>query len=236
MPTEEQLREIHRLAVVGEATEIAQDMGTWLSGQWFEVSRFREARDVSLQTLSLGPHATTLMNLGYAKHALGEVTEALTYFHQALPLQQEGGDRRGMATTLNNIGMVYHATGDMPQALTYYHQALPLLQEGGDRSGMATTLTNIGGVYRVTGDMPQALTYYHQALPLQQEVSDRRGMATTLTNIGVVYRVTGDMPQALTYYQQALPSSKRSATAAAWPPPSTTLAWSTTPRVMCSRP
>ena len=46
MPTEEQVREIHRLAVVGEATEIAQAMGTWLSRQWLEVSRFREARDV----------------------------------------------------------------------------------------------------------------------------------------------------------------------------------------------
>ena len=77
MPTEEQLREIHRLAVLGEATEIAQDVGTRLTGHWLGVSRFREVRALSLQTLTLGPHAGTLVALGWAKEVLGEVTEAL---------------------------------------------------------------------------------------------------------------------------------------------------------------
>jgi tetratricopeptide (TPR) repeat protein len=62
--------------------------------------------------------------LGRAKHTLGEVTEALTYYQQALTIQQEVGDRRGMATTLGNIGLVYRATGDPQQVLTYYQQAL----------------------------------------------------------------------------------------------------------------
>jgi tetratricopeptide (TPR) repeat protein len=126
VPTEEQLREIHRLAVVGEATEIAQAMGTWLSRQWLEVSRFREARDVSLQTLSLGPHATTLVNLGYAKHALGEVTEALTYFQQALPIQQEVGDRSGESVTRYNIAMIYRAQGHLAEAVDALRQVVEL--------------------------------------------------------------------------------------------------------------
>jgi tetratricopeptide (TPR) repeat protein len=204
VPTEEQVREIHRLAVVGAATEIAQDMGTWLSRHWLEVSRFREARDVSLQTLSLGPHATTLVNLGHAKHALGEVTEALTYFHQALPLQQEVGNRRGMATTLSNIGGVYHTTGDMQQALAYFHQALPLQHEVGDRSGMATTLSNIGGVYHATGDMPQALAYFHQALPLRHEVGDRSGESVTRYNIAMIYRAQGHLAEAVDALRQVV--------------------------------
>jgi tetratricopeptide (TPR) repeat protein len=168
VPTEEQLREIHRLAVVGEATEIAQAMGTWLSRQWLEVSRFREARDVSLQTLSLGPHATTLVNLGYAKHALGEVTEALTYFQQALPIQQEVGDRSGLAVTLSNIGLVYHATGDMQQALTYFQQALPIQQEVGDRSGESVTRYNIAMIYRAQGHLAEAVDALRQVVELDK--------------------------------------------------------------------
>ena len=117
MPTEEQLREIHRLAVLGEATKIAQDMGAWLSGHWLEVSRFREVRDLSLQTLTLGPHAVTLVMLGHAKHALGGVTEVLTYYQQALSILKEVGDRSGESVTRYNIAMIYRAQGLLVEAV-----------------------------------------------------------------------------------------------------------------------
>ena len=168
MPTEEQLREIHRLAVLGEATKIAQDMGAWLSGHWLEVSRFREVRDLSLQTLTLGPHAVTLVMLGHAKHALGGVTEVLTYYQQALSIMQEVGDRSGIATTLNNIGVVYHDTGDVQQALTYYQQALSILKEVGDRSGESVTRYNIAMIYRAQGLLVEAVDALRHVVELDK--------------------------------------------------------------------
>ena len=80
MPTEEQLQEIHRLAVLGEAIEIAQEVGPRLTGFWLATSRFREACEVSLQTLALGPHARTLNDLASAKRVLGERQEALKHY------------------------------------------------------------------------------------------------------------------------------------------------------------
>ena len=67
MPTEEQLQEIHRLAVLGDVAAIAQEVGPWLTGHWLATSRFREVRELSLQTLALGPHARTLVHLARAK-------------------------------------------------------------------------------------------------------------------------------------------------------------------------
>ena len=168
MPTEEQLREIHRLAVLGEATEIAHDIGIRLTGYWLEVSRFREVRDVSLQTLTLGPHARTLVTLGWAKQVLGEVTEALKLYGEALKMYEEIGDRRGMATTLSNIGGVYDATGDPQQALEYYRQALPIREEVGDRSGESVTRYNIAMIYRAQGNLAEAVEALRKVVELEK--------------------------------------------------------------------
>ena len=97
-------------------------------------------------------------------HATGDVQQALTYYHQALPLQQEVGDRSGMATTLNNIGMVYRTTGDVQQALAYYHQALPLRQEVGDRAGESVTRYNIAMMYQAQGHLAEAVDALRQVV------------------------------------------------------------------------
>ena len=48
MPIEEQLQEIHRLAVLGDVAAIAQDVGPRLTQVWLATSRFREVRALSL--------------------------------------------------------------------------------------------------------------------------------------------------------------------------------------------
>jgi tetratricopeptide (TPR) repeat protein len=153
--------------------------------------------------------ASFLNDLGLLYQDLGDNQQALSYFHQALPLRRQVGDRKSEATTLNNIGGVYANLGDNQQALSYFQQALPLRRQVGDRKGEATTLNNIGGVYANLGDNQQALSYYQQALPLFRQVGDRTGEATTLNNIGLVYANLGDNQQALSYFHQALPLSRQ---------------------------
>ena len=194
MPTEEQLQEIHRLAVRGDAAEIAQAVGTRLAEDWLRVSRFREVRELSLQTLALGPHAGTLIHLARSQHVLGEVEEALDTTTGLAPLYR-GGDRADLAATLSNIGTVYEDLGEPHQALHYYHQVLPIVEEVGDRAGLATTLNNIGSVYDSLGDRQQALRYYHQVLPSRKRSVTAPAWPTTLNNIGSVYDSLGD-PQA----------------------------------------
>jgi len=197
VPTEEQLQEIHRLAVLGDVVAIAQEVGPWLTGSWLATSRFREVRRVSLQTLALAPHARTLVDLARAKHMLGEVQDALDHYRTALHLYTEVSNRAGLAVTLNNIGSVYDGLGDRQQALHYYHQALPIRQEVGDRAGLAVTLNNIGSVYDGLGDRQQALHYYHQALPITEEVGDRAGESVTRYNLAMIYRVQGQLAEAV---------------------------------------
>ena len=170
MPTEEQLQEIHRLAVLGHVAAIAQDVGPRLTGPWLATSRFREVREVSLQTLALGPHARTLVDLARAKRRLGEVQDALAHYRTALHLYTTVGDRAGLAATLSNLGLVYDGLGDRQQALTYYQKALPITEEVGDRVGESVTWYNLAMIYRVQGQFAEAVAALRQVVALDQQV------------------------------------------------------------------
>jgi tetratricopeptide (TPR) repeat protein len=168
--------------------------------QWAEQAlHFAQSHNLPEQTASM------MVNIGFVHDALGEKTQALAYYEQALPLRRQAGDKAGEATTLNNLGGVYDDLGEKAQALAYYEQALPLWRQVEDKKGEAATLTNIGAVYSALGEKEKALAYFEQALPLRRQVGDKAGEATTLNNIGHVYSDLGEKTQALAYYEQVLP-------------------------------
>jgi tetratricopeptide (TPR) repeat protein len=197
VPTEEQLREIHRLALRGGEVAIAQDVTHRLAGPWLGVSRFREVRDLCRQTLQLGSAPATLTYLARATRVLGDVQEALRLYREALQMYDGSGDRAGLAATLSNIGTVYDNLGQRAQALAYYEKALPIREEVGDRAGLATTLSNIGLVYDNLGQRAQALVYYEKALPIWEEVGGRAGERVTRYNMAMLYRAQGQLRKAV---------------------------------------
>jgi hypothetical protein len=117
LPTEEQLLEIHRLAVLGGAAAIAHDVTVRLAGTWTGLSHFREVQALCLKTLELGHTPRTLSYLAKAKTVLGEVEEAMRLYCVVLNMFEDASDRAGIATTLTNIGAVYHRTGHPALAL-----------------------------------------------------------------------------------------------------------------------
>jgi tetratricopeptide (TPR) repeat protein len=129
MPTEEQLLEIHRLALLGAEADIARDVTSQLAGSWLSLSRFRAVRELCTKTLELGQDPETLVRLAQARQVLGEVAEAIGLYHGALKMYEEVNDKTGQAAAFNNIGIVYHITGQSAKALEYYHQALPIIEE-----------------------------------------------------------------------------------------------------------
>ncbi|GAB1542023.1 CHAT domain-containing protein [Scytonema sp. NUACC21] len=129
---------------------------------------------------------------------------ALDYFHQALLLKQQMGDKLGEAISLNNIGNVYLDLGDSQKALNYFQKSLSLRKQVGDKRGEARTLNNIGYVYLDFGAREKALEYFRQSLPLYQQTGDKSAESHTLNNIGTVYLDSGETQKALNYFQQSL--------------------------------
>ena len=198
LSTEEQLLEVHRLALLGAEADIARDVTGQLAGSWLAFSHFREVRELCTKTLELGPDP------GTAKQVLGEVDEAMRLYLSARKMCEEVGDRAGLAATFNNIGMVYDSIGQPAKALEYYNQALPILEEVGNRAGLAATLNNIGALYYSTGQPDEALEYLNQALPILVEVGDRVGERITRCNAAMIYRDQGKLREAVKELKQVV--------------------------------
>ena len=62
-------------------------------------------------TLTLGPDAGSLYDLGWAKKVTGQPGEAMDAYEQALTLYRQAGDRWSEAATLASMGWVYTRVG-----------------------------------------------------------------------------------------------------------------------------
>lgn len=111
--------------------------------------------------------AGILMNIGNVYKDIGQPQATFNYYHQALPIFREVGDRRGEALTLMNIGNVYSDIGQPQVALNYYHQALPIFQVVGDRRTEATNLMNIGNSYLLQYTLGQDRSYLWLVTPTE---------------------------------------------------------------------
>jgi CHAT domain-containing protein len=136
---------------------------------------------------------------------MGQGTEALNYFNQALPLWREAGEQGGEALTLNNMGSTYANLGKKQDALENFNRALTTWRAVGNRQGEALTLNSIGRLYRDLGQQQSALDYYNQALPIWREVGSRAGEGLALNDIGRAYADLGQPQKALEFCNQALP-------------------------------
>ena len=173
MPTEEQLQEIHRLAVLGNVAPLPRMSGHGSPGAGWPPPISRGAAGESPDLSAGTPCADAGRSPVPGEYWVRCKTHSNITAQPCISIQRWAAGRPGHH--LNNIGGVYNGLGDRQQALTYYQQALAITEEVGDRAGLATTLNNIGGVYNGLGDRQQALTYYQQALAIQEEVGDRAG-------------------------------------------------------------
>ncbi len=142
--------------------------------------------------------------LGSVYFYLSDSPKALEYFSKTLHINEEIGNKVGIASTLGNIGLVYNHHSDYPRALEYYSKALHINEEIGYKVGIAINHLNIGNVYSNLTDYPKALEYYSKALQINEEFGYKQGIAINFTCIGVVYNNLSDYPKALEYHSKAL--------------------------------
>ncbi|HEX7242657.1 MAG TPA: CHAT domain-containing protein, partial [Longimicrobiaceae bacterium] len=81
--TEEELLEVHRLAMLSESREIAAAVADRVAAHWLAGSRFRDAETLSRETLRVGDDHRVLQNLARAEHVLGRTAAARGHFEAA---------------------------------------------------------------------------------------------------------------------------------------------------------
>ncbi|MBI4747503.1 MAG: tetratricopeptide repeat protein [Acidobacteria bacterium] len=201
---EPQVLEIHRLAILGQAKEIAIELGGRLSRHWVNTSRFHEATKLCEMTLEISPNDfLILQNLAQAKQALGNIEEAQAYFQSALfhcPVEE----MIERANILHNSASLYLTQGKKDEALAFLYQALAIDERLGDVKGKAASLHALAIILASEGRVGEAVALFNQSLEINEQIGNIQGRAATLYHLANLLSQQGQVAEALTFYQQAL--------------------------------
>jgi class 3 adenylate cyclase/lipopolysaccharide biosynthesis regulator YciM len=133
----------------------------------------------------------------------GETSKALKYFHKALKIREELGNKYGIASNLGNIGNLYGRTSNFKKAIEYYQKALKIREELDDKIGISNILGNMGSIYSKQSDYPKALASNFKALKINEEIDNKNGIASNLYRVGIIYEHQKDDAKAIEFYQKA---------------------------------
>jgi tetratricopeptide (TPR) repeat protein len=142
--------------------------------------------------------------LGRVAQQRGRLDEAEDRYRQSLTINEEFGDRPGMASTYHQLGLVAQQRGRLDEAEDWYRQSLTISEDLGDRPGMASTYGQLGRVALQRGRLDEAEDWYRQSLTISEEFGDRPGMAITYHQLGMVAQQRGRLDEAEDWYRQSL--------------------------------
>jgi tetratricopeptide (TPR) repeat protein len=201
--TEERFKEIHRLALRGKAGKIAVEIANALTKLLKNQSRFREAVQLCKLTLKFTEDYRIVHHLAQSEQQLGEVSEALAHYQQALVnCPQE--DQKEKAAIIHNLGYLKVDQGQIEEALTLYRESLALDEEIGNVQGKAVILHELGRLKTNQGKIEEAIALSLASLALNEGISDVRTKAATLHQLGTLKSIQGQVEAAIFFYQQSL--------------------------------
>lgn len=170
---------------------------------------WRQAELLNAETWALAGaseevRAAAAQNLGICHQLRGDYGEALKWFRQALAINEELGNRAGMASSYHHLGWIAQDRGDYDEALKWYRQALAIVEELGNRAGMASSYHHLGLIAHLRGDYEEAQERYSQSLKIEEELDNRAGIAASYHQLGRLAQTRQDCNEALRRYQLAL--------------------------------
>lgn len=122
----------------------------------------------------------------------GDQTMIYPLLKEGLSLDQEVGDKEGMAVTSLLLGWVALKKGDVVTARSRMEESLVLYREMEHREGMAEALSLLGKAEATLGDYTFARTLYEDSLTIAQEIGDKELIASGLEGLASVVAAQGE--------------------------------------------
>jgi tetratricopeptide (TPR) repeat protein len=142
--------------------------------------------------------------LGMTAQDRGRLDEAEDWYRKSLTIEEDLGDRPGMARTYHQLGMTAQDRGRLDKADDWYRKSLTIEEDLGDRPGMALTYHQLGITAQDRGRLDEAEDWYRNALAISEELGDRPGMAVTYHQLGNTACLRGRLEEAEDWYRKAL--------------------------------
>jgi signal transduction histidine kinase len=120
-----------------------------------------------------GEHASILLNIGECQHKLGRHTSAIDILQQAVELQREMNDRRGLALSYSTLGDICRVTGRSQEAVQHYESAIALAREIKNEEVLLHPLTGIATLWISLGRAREATASANEARLLSERLQTK---------------------------------------------------------------
>ncbi|WP_328670494.1 tetratricopeptide repeat protein [Streptomyces sp. NBC_00328] len=172
---------------------VCSQLHTW--GAWDWEQRLVEETLTWLPARSRSA-AAHIHQLGIIAQLRGDYQQAEERYRASLTIEEELGNRAGIASSYHQFGMIAELRGDYEQAEERYRASLTIAEELGDRAGIATSYHQLGIIAELRGDYQQAEERYRASLTIKEELGNRAGIATSYHQLGIIAELRGDYQQA----------------------------------------
>jgi tetratricopeptide (TPR) repeat protein len=131
---------------------------------------------------------------------------AESLYRQCLAVEEELGDRAGIAETWGQLGDIERNRGNLDAAESLYRQSLQLRTELGDLTGIAIIWGQWGGLEQIRGNWDVAIDLYLNALAFKENLMglDHPEIADLLVGLGSIYQQQQSYDRAEAYFSRAL--------------------------------
>ncbi|HYO15491.1 MAG TPA: CHAT domain-containing protein [Thermoanaerobaculia bacterium] len=133
------------------------------------LARFEEAREPS-RAARPRTAAAVLHGIGTARLELGWTEQALEALREALPLRDQGGDRRGKAATLLQLGRAHAAREETDRAASFLRDALGLARQTEASFVQVSALATLARLDRDRGHLKDALQQIEEAISILESI------------------------------------------------------------------
>ncbi|MCG8568757.1 MAG: CHAT domain-containing protein, partial [Spirochaetes bacterium] len=114
--------------------------------------------------------AVNYSNIGETYRALGDNQLASQYYHAALNLDKQIGNKAKIAVCFNNIGLISLVSEDYEQALQYFFKAIEYSEKAENKINLANYFHNIGLTCFAKEDYQNAEKYFLKSIKLKEEL------------------------------------------------------------------
>ena len=140
----------------------------------------------------------------FTRQHLGDLNQALQYYHKAFDLSVKIGDRKKQGSLLNTMGIIEWHLLAYADALEHYEKAFEIYLELEDSAHAGLMLNSIGVTLHKLCNYEEALIKLQEAVDLNHKAGEQLLEGHGLAAIGDIYRDIGENEQALYHYQSSL--------------------------------
>ncbi|MFX1574720.1 MAG: tetratricopeptide repeat protein [Promethearchaeota archaeon] len=144
-----------------------------------------------------------LNNIGWIYYKMGNYSEAIEHFEEAVTIAHELGYKDKELVYLSNLGEINERIRNFPLAIQKYKEAMEIAEHTGNLMEKLRITNSVIELYEELQNYSEALSYSEDAIKISEKLGDLKKKAILLNSIGLIHFKQNNLNLALDFFQQS---------------------------------